>query len=162
MILSLRSFLVWSATSDILVLERASTTLVFVEVWDQIQCKSGVNLHYRSNETSLAKMRFQVLIGLMKGEPNNGCTSARGAIVVLQIATVLNATVTSLSIGTPSPIAARVASSSAIVGAVTSCTMRHYGLNYMVTERIPRQTTLAKANNSLSSGVDCVKDGVIY
>ena len=83
-------------------------------------------------------------------------------MVVLQTNTVSDAAAASWSLGTPGPVVARAESSSAMVGAVTSRTVSHYGLTSTVAGRISRRMSQAKARTAPSSGVARVKDGVTY
>ena len=77
----------------------------------------------------LTAIRFQALIGVKKGDLNNGCNSARREIVVLGTTTVSDSAVTSGSLGVPGPVDAREVSISGMVEAAISCTVIHSGLN---------------------------------
>ena len=85
---------------------------------------------------------FHLLIGVRKGDPNNGWNKASGAMVYLQTATVSDVAASSLSRGVPGPIAARAASSSTTIGDGTSCIMSQSAWTSTVVGRILRQTSL--------------------
>ena len=123
MILSLNSFRAWSVVSARLALERAPSVPVCVDVCAWSHCKSGITMCSRPKDFVLAVIIFHALIGVRKGDPKNVWTKARGAMVVLQTATVSDATASSLSQGVPGPVAYRVVSSSKMVGAGTSHTV---------------------------------------
>ena len=72
MSLSRRSIISWCVYSTRLMLERASTTSLFVDIWDHSQCKSCVTLCSRPKDDALSDNRFQALIGVKKDDPNNG------------------------------------------------------------------------------------------
>ena len=78
MILYLISCLDWNVSSFRLTLDRALTASACTDVWDPIQCKSGVTLNYRPKDSALAMTRFQELIGVKKGNPKNGAPVPEG------------------------------------------------------------------------------------
>ena len=119
MILSRRSIIAWSVESSRLTPERALTALVFVDVWYQSQCKSGVTLCSIPKDVALAETRLHALIGVKKGDPNNRCMSDSGAMAVLQTATVSDVAVPYGIIFAPGPVVAKVVLSSVMVGAGT-------------------------------------------
>ena len=161
MILSLNSFRAWSVASARSTLERALTVPVCVDVWAWSQCKSGVTLRFRPKDTTLATIKFHVFIGVRRGDPNNGYTKARGAMVVLQTATVSDAAASSWSLGVSGPVVARAASSSMTVGVRTLRTVSQSGLTSMVVGSIPRRTSRVKASTVPPSGVALAKEGVM-
>ena len=121
--MSQRSILAWSFESNRLKLERASTASAFVDVWAQIQCNIGVTMCSRPKDASLSVNRIQAFIGVNKGDPNNGCMRASGAMTVFQTATVSGVVVPSGSIITHGPVVVRAVLISAMVGAGTSRTV---------------------------------------
>ena len=68
----------------------------------------------------------------------------------------------SLSLGVPGTVAARLASSSMKVGSRASRTMSQSGWTSTVVGGIPRQTSWTKDSTLLSSGVVLAKEGVTY
>ena len=113
----------WSVTPARSMLERALTMPVCADVWARSHRKSGITLHSRPKDAALAVIIFHAFIGFRKGDPNNGWIKASRAMVVLQTATVSDATASSLSQGVPGPVAYRVVSSSKMVGAGMSHTV---------------------------------------
>ena len=162
MILSRRSILAWSVESARSALNRALTASVFVDIWARSQCKSGITMCSSTKYIALAVTRFQALIGVKKGDPNNGWTRASGATTVLQTATVSDIAVPSGSLVTPGPVFARAVLRSAMVGAGTLWTVSQSGFTLTVAGSIPRRMPQAKAGTYPSSGVAQAKDGVKY
>ena len=87
-------------------------------------------------------IKFHAFIGVMKGDPNNGCIKARGAMVFLQTATVSDAAVPSQSLGVPGYVATREASISMTVRDATSRTVSHSVLTSKIVGSIRRRTSL--------------------
>ena len=162
MILSWKYFFAWSVASARSTLERASTASAFVDVWNRSQRKIGVTLFSRPKDVALTATKFQALIGVKKGDPNNGFIRDSGAMAVLQTTTVSDVAVPSGSLVTPGPVVARSVLSSTMVRSGTLRTVSQSGLTFNVAGSIPRQTSQAKANTSPSSGVALAKDGVTY
>ena len=162
MILSLNSFRAWSVVSARLALERAPSVPVCVDVCAWSHCKSGITMCSRPKDFVLAVIIFHALIGVRKGDPKNVWTKARGAMVVLQTATVSEATASSLSLGVLAPISAKAESRSTMVGVRTSCTVSQSAWTSTVVGRIPRRTSLVKAITLPSSRVALAKEGVMY
>ena len=152
----------WSVTPARSMLERALTMPVCADVWARSHRKSGITLHSRPKDAALAVIIFHAFIGFRKGDPNNGWIKASRAMVVLQTATVSEATASSLSLGVLAPISAKAESRSTMVGVRTSCTVSQSAWTSTVVGSIPRQTSLAKARTLPSSGVALAKEGVTY
>ena len=51
---------------------------VCTNVWSQSHCKGGITLCSRPKEAALVVIIFHVLIGVSKGDPENGWTKAIG------------------------------------------------------------------------------------
>ena len=137
MIFSLNSFHAWSVALSRSMLERAPSVPLFVDVWSRSQCKSGVALRSSPNNAAVAVINFHAFIRIRKGDPNNGFTKARGAIMVLHTSTVLDATVSYWNFGLPGTVAAKAASRSVTFRYGTSRTVSHYGLTSMVVGSFP-------------------------